>query len=261
MDFKKVIAKLGGDVDELQKEYVRLSGTLQKLGLSEYESRAYLALVALGSGSASLVANIAQLPRTSAYKVMKSLESKGFAKEKPGRPVSFTPTDPGELSRRFVAEVEESFTKVAGLRDLLSERGVPQLVYTIMGKERVLEKIGEMMDKSESNFVMSTPSVAEIRRKLGKRFSNAVARGVQVTLITSPFVKAPSGIKVIRRKALIATDVISDGKTALLAAPDLSACGYTDNEALSKHLEDFLRIMGDSAEQTTPGMTISSTRP
>jgi len=248
MDLKKAIAKLGGDIEELRKEYTRVAGTFGKFGLSEYESKAYLALVAVGSGSANLVASIAQIPRTSAYKVMKSLETKGFVKEKPGRPVSFTPTDPGELSRRFVEEIEASFAKVATLKDLLSERGVPQLVYTIMGKERVLDKVGEMMDKSEFSFVMSTPSVAEIRRKLGKRFANAVSRGVQVTLITSPFVKAPRGIKVIRRKALIATDVISDGKTALLAAPDLSACGYTDNEALSKHIEDFLRIMGESAE-------------
>jgi len=248
MDLKKAIAKLGGDIEELQKEYVRVAGTFERVGLSEYESRAYLALVALGSGSANFVANIAQIPRTSAYKVMKSLERKGFAKEKPGRPVSFTPTDPEELSKKLVEEVKESFAKVANLKDLLSERGVPQLVYTIMGKERVLDKIGEMMDKSESSFVMSTPSMAEIRRKLGKRFANALSRGVQVTLITSPFVKAPQGAKVIRRKALIATDVISDGKTALLAAADLSACGYTDNEALSKHLEDFLRIMGESAE-------------
>ena len=248
MDLKKAIAKLGGDLEGLQKEYVRVAGTFERFGLSQYESRAYLALVALGSGSANFVANIAQIPRTSAYKVMKSLERKGFAIEKPGRPVSFTPTDPQEISKRLIEEVETSFAKVTKLKDVLSERGVPQLVYTIMGKERVLDKIGEMMDKSEFSFVMSTPSPAEIRRKLGKRFSSALSRGVQITLITSPFVKAPQGVKVIRRKALIATDVISDGKTALLAAADLSACGYTDNEALSKHLEDFLRIMGESAE-------------
>jgi hypothetical protein len=71
---------------------------------------------------------------------------------------------------------------------------------------------------------------------------------VNITVITSPFVRAPRGVRVIRRRALIATDVVSDGKTALLAAPDLSACGYTDNEALSKHIEDFLRIMGESQE-------------
>ncbi len=246
MDMKKIVARLGGDVDRLAKEYAQVSGTLGRLGLSEYESRAYIALVALGSSSASFVAEISQIPRTSAYKVMESLEEKGFARKLQGKPVAFAPVDPDEMSKRFVAEVSESFSKISSVRDMLSQRGVPQLVYTIMGKERVLDKIGEMVDKSEHTFVMSSPSIAEIRSGLGKRFSAALSRGVLLTVITSPFVKAPKGATVIRRKGLIATDVISDGKTALLAAPDLSVCGYTDNEALSKHLEDFLRIMGES---------------
>jgi sugar-specific transcriptional regulator TrmB len=248
MDLKNLASKLGGDVESLRRQYSEISSTLSKVGLSEYESKAYLALVALGPNTANVVASVAQIPRTSAYKVMKSLEAKGFVKEKTGRPASFTPVDPDELSRRLVAQVADTFSKVGSIKDILSQRGVPQLVYTIMGKERVLEKIGEMIDKSETNFVISSPSISEFRRKLGKKFANAIGRGVQVTIITSPFVQAPHGVKIVRRKALIATDVISDGKTALLAAPDLSACGYTDNEALSRHLEDFLRIMSESAD-------------
>jgi len=248
MDLKKIVERMGGDVDRLAKEYGEIAGTLARLGLSEYESRAYLALVALGSSSANLVAEIGQIPRTSAYRVMDSLEQKGFARKLQGKPVSFAPVDPAEVSRRFVDEVERSFSKISAVRDLLSQRGVPQLVYTIMGKERVLDKIVEMIDKTEHTFVMSSPSISVIRSKLGKKFVAANSRGVKLTVITSPFVKAPRGAVVIRRKGLIATDVISDGKTALIAAPDLSACGYTDNEALSRHLEDFLRIMGESHE-------------
>lgn len=248
MDLKNAISALGGDVDHLMKEYAKVSSTLSMFGLSEYGSRAYVALVALGSGSTSFVAEVAHIPRTSTYKTLRSLEGRGFVRSLPGRPKSFAPVDPSELSKRFVKEVEDSFAKVSSLKDLLSERGVPQLVYTIMGKERVLDKIGEMLDKSEHTFVMSSPSLSAIRSKLGKKFGSAVSRNVNITIITSPFVKAPGGVLVIRRKALIATDVISDGKTALLAAPDLSACGYTDNEALSKHLEDFLRIMGENPE-------------
>jgi sugar-specific transcriptional regulator TrmB len=248
MDLKKVVEKLGGDYDLLRKDFEKVSGTLRRFGFSDYESRAYLGLVALGPSSAGFVADIAQIPRTSAYKVMKSLQKKGFVQEQPGRPLSFAPVDPSELSNRFKTEVEESFAKIDSLKDLLSERGVPQLVYTIMGKERVLDKITEMLEKSQHTYVISSPSLSVVRRKLGKRVVNAVARGVKVTVITSPFVKAPPGVRVIRRKGLIATDVISDGRTALLAAPDLSACGYTDNEALSKHLEDFLNRMGSSQE-------------
>ncbi len=248
MDLKSAIKQLGGDYDSLMKEYRRVSSILGKFGLSEYESRAYIALVALGPSSGNFVAEVAQIPRTSAYKTMKGLEARGYVQAQKGRPRVFAPTNPEELAKRHVAELEEAFGKISALKDLLSERGVPQLVYTIMGRERVLDKIGEMLDRSRYSFVISSPSMTMFRGALGKQFSGAISRGLPVTVITSPFVKVPRGAKVIRRKALIATDVISDGKTALIAAPDLSACGYTDNETLSRHLEDFLRIMGESRE-------------
>lgn len=227
----------------MRREYAAVAGVLMKMGLTEYEARAYIALVALGSGSAKIVAEIAHIPRTSVYKVMASLEAKGLARRLEGKPRTFAPTEPSEVAKQFVAQIESVFAKIAAIRDVLSPRGVPQLVYTIMGKERVLEKIGEMLDKCQHTFVMSSPSLVQMRPRLWKRFAAAVSRGVRVTIITSPFVKVPKGAEVVRREGLIATDVISDGKTALLAAPDLSACGYTDNEALSRHLEEFLTIM------------------
>jgi len=52
----------------------------------------------------------------------------------------------------------------------------------------------------------------------------------------------------VHRKGLIATDVIVDGASALIAAPDLSACGYTDNASLAKHLENFLEIIRNLKE-------------
>lgn len=245
MDLKSVITKLGLDADTLLEEYRRVSSVLMGLGLSEYEARGYVALVALGSGTANLVAEVAQIPRTSAYKVMKSLEAKGFAQVKAGRPKSFAPVDPAEVTARSVAELRSAFERISSVKNILSERGVPQLVYTIMGKERVLDKIGEMLDRTEHTLVLSSPSVTGLSRRLGKRFSAATSRGVRIRVITSPFVKVPKGVDVVRREGLIATDVVSDGRAALLAAPDLSACGYTDNEALAAHLEEFLRIMSE----------------
>lgn len=246
MELKTVIQTAGKDVDALLREYETISRALTLIGLSEYESRAYLALVASGSSSASFVAEIGQIPRTSAYRILKGLERKGFARSKEGRPRTFTPTDPSILGDKHANEIRETFSKIESLKDVLSTRGIPQLVYTILGKDRVFEKIGEMLDRAEHTFVISSPSVAEFRRRLGKKFTKAISRGVQVTVITSPFVKVPEHVKVIRREGLIATDVIADANNALLAAPDLSACGYTDNEALSEHLHDFLRIMSES---------------
>lgn len=248
MDLKTIARNAGANVDGLLEEYGRITRTLSNLGLTEYESRAYVALVASGTSSASFVADIAQIPRTSAYRTLQGLERKGFAHSRGGRPRKFTPAEPSELGERAASEVRETFVRIDSVKDLLSQRGVPQLVYTIVGKERVLDKIGEMLDKSEHSFVISSPSIAEFRRRMGKRFTDAISRGVQVTVITNPFVKVPENVRVVRRKGLIATDVIADASNALLAAPDLSACGYTDNETLSQHLQEFLRIMSESED-------------
>jgi sugar-specific transcriptional regulator TrmB len=248
MDLKSIISKMGMDPDALMEEYREVSGTLARIGLSEYESRGYIALVAMGQCSATDVADIAQIPRTSSYKVMRSLEEKGLATAKQGRPRSFAPVPPNEVVDNLTADLRSTFAKIEAVRDILSERGVPQLVYTIMGRDRVVDKIGEMLDRSESRFVISSPSIAEIRRRLGRKFASAISRGVHVTIITSPFVKVPRNVEVIRRKGLIATDAISDAKTALLAASGLSACGYTDNEALSAHLHDFLTMVSEASE-------------
>jgi sugar-specific transcriptional regulator TrmB len=248
MGLKKAASALGGDPESLLRDYLEVSGTLQGLGLTDYEARAYVALVALGTSRANIVAEISQIPRTSAYKVMLSLEAKGFVRSKPGRPRTFSAVDPDEMGKALMARVDDAFGRIAKVKDILSERGVPQLVFTILGRDRVVEKVGEMLDRSEHSLAMSSPSVSVLARRLRRQLTNALSRGVKVTVITSPFVKAPKGCKVIRRKGLIATDVIADGKTALIAAPDLSACGYTDNEALSRHLENFLDIMAESGD-------------
>ena len=63
----------------------RTTEMLKMLGLSSYEAQGYAALVYHGVANADTVADTANIPRTSAYKVMESLVSKGLAKETEGR--------------------------------------------------------------------------------------------------------------------------------------------------------------------------------
>lgn len=230
---------------DLQEEYAKISRALESIGLSSYESRGYIALVAHGYGSADVIAETARIPRTSAYKVLQSLCKKGFAISTRGRPTIFKPEPPGKIKERVFDHLSETFDKLDVLHEILRDKGEPQLVFTIAGKPRVLDKIGELLDKSAESFIVSTPAFYEIREYHLKRFENAIGRGIRVTIITEPNQKVPNGATVVRRKGLIATDIISDGQRALIASPDLNACGYTDNASLAKHLENFLSILMD----------------
>jgi len=234
---------------DLEKEYENVSRTLESIGLSSYEARGYVALVAHGFGSAEAIAETAKIPRTSAYKVLQSLCAKGFAMSTKGRPTIFKPESPAKIKGKVTEHISETFDKLEMLHEILRDKGEPQLVYTVAGRARVLEKIGELLDTCTDAFIIATPTMHEIRENLTKKLESAIDRGIRLTIITEPLQKVPGGAQVFWRKGLIATDIISDAEKALIASPDLQACGYTDNANLAKHLENFLQIL---MEQTPP---------
>lgn len=237
------LPKLLTSAVDLDREFDQARRTLESMGLSGYEARGYIALVAHGYGSAEMIAETAKIPRTSSYKVLQSLCQKGFAISTRGRPTIFKPESPTKVKSRVIEHLEDTFNKLDLLHEVLRSKGEPQLVYTIITKPRVMEKIGELIDQSTETCIVATPTFSEIREKLGKKIEQAIDRGIRFTIITEPGQKIPNGAAVVNRRGLIATDVIVDGASALIAAPDLSACGYTDNASLSKHLENFLEII------------------
>ena len=237
------VSKLIESGIDLERESEKVTKTLESIGLSSYEARGYVALVAHGFGSAEMIAETAKIPRTSSYKVLQSLCNKGFAISTRGRPTIFKPEAPSKVKERVIEHLEETFSKLDLLHEVLRNKGEPQLVYTITTKPRVLEKIGELLEEASQTFMVSTPTFSEIRETLGKKVEQAIARGIRVTVITEPGQKIPEGATAVYRKGLIATDVIVDGASALIASPDLGACGYTDNASLSRHLENFLEII------------------
>ena len=231
---------LGNQTSEVFRKAAEVLG---KVGLTQYEARAYIALVARGLGDAATLATAAGIPRTSAYKVLESLSEKGYAKPTGGKPILFRPTPPLDVAETLKGAIQEVFEKLATLHRVVAEHGEPQLVYLLSGRERVLQKIGELLDQSTGAFILTTPQLADLRDELGKKIQHAVKRGVRVTFITTPLQRIPEGVEFVPRENLRATEVLSDGAHALLAAPGLEACGFTDNPILIAHLKQFLEMV------------------
>lgn len=227
------------NVAQAQQEILSL---LMKIGLSGYEAKAYLALVMRSHGSAEEIAEAAEIPRTSAYKVLNSLRVKAFATIGGGRPAVFYPVPPKDIRDRTVAELDQVFDKMEMLKGMLSERGTPQLIYTITGKEKVLSKLGEMIDASRETFFISSPVLREVTAAHSARLARALKRGVKITVVAEPSAKVPEATEVIRRQDLFATDAITDSELAMIASPDLTICGYSDNPFLVTYFEHFFNM-------------------
>ncbi len=229
---------------EANPEHIMKTANMLKiLGLSSYEAQAFASLVYHGVANADTIADTAGIPRTSAYKVMESLVSRGFARETEGRPRMFKPEDMSKIKDDFISSVNKLFDDLKELQDVLPSKGDPQLVFTIYGRSKVMSKMAEMFDLTEREILIATPRIREIRSELKKNIENALKRGVKVVFITPPNKRVPHNTIVYRKEGLIATDVASDDSRAMLAGADLDACGYTDNPVLSLHVLQFINMM------------------
>ncbi|MCK5024084.1 MAG: TrmB family transcriptional regulator [Thermoplasmata archaeon] len=233
----------GMGMETLLERYKKIRDDLSILNFSEYETRAYIALVALQISDAESIAVTAQVPRTSMYKVLDALVEKGYVTVTPGRPRQYAPEPPLVLKERIFSRLGETFNDLEMIHGILREKGMPQVIYTITGKEKVLNKMGDLLGMARVRVMISTSNASALRDALDRKLASAINRGVDISVITLPGQKIQSGVKVFRRTGLIATDMVVDGKYALIAGPNLEACGFTDNDVLASHLESFLKMM------------------
>lgn len=240
MDIKELA---GMGMESLLEQYKKIRDDLAVLNFSEYETRAYIALVALQVSDAESIAATAQVPRTSMYKVLDALVEKGYVTVSPGRPRQYAPEPPLVLKERIFSKLGETFDDLEMIHGILREKGMPQVIFTVAGREKVLNKMGEFLGMAKDRVMISTSNASILRDYLEKEFAAAMNRGVSISVITLPGQKFVSGPKLFRRPGLIATDMVVDGKHALVAGANLEVCGFADNEVMASHLEGFLRMM------------------
>jgi HTH-type transcriptional regulator, sugar sensing transcriptional regulator len=202
-----------------------------------------LGLIAHGFGPAETIANTAHIPRTSAYKVLDSLCAKRFATSTGGRPKIYRPEPPLKIQERIQDEISELFRTLQMLSEIVTETGLPQLVFTISGKDKVIHKISQIIDESTRSVIISSPVFSQISDELQKPIQTAISRGVAITVITLPSQRTQEKVKVYRKTDLLSTDVVVDDKISLITSMDLTACGYTDNEFITQHFLGFLKAI------------------
>lgn len=86
----------------------KLVEALKDFGLSDYESKVLLTLLAKGKLSAAEIATYSGVPRTSVYEVVKSLISKGVVEEAGGKPMKFRSIRSEDLMTLFSRRLKEN---------------------------------------------------------------------------------------------------------------------------------------------------------
>ena len=150
---------------------------LTKLGLAEYEARAYVGLVGLGEGTARQVHEACGVPRPRIYDILDSLEQRGFVEVWPGKPKYYRAVPPDRLMRVLREGLEESMHIASEeLMDLSLEarhRSFP--VWHIKGELSIQDQIRVLFDEVGSELIVMCNKTSYFRsmikdlREVGER--------------------------------------------------------------------------------------------
>jgi len=137
---------------------------LRELGLTDYETRAYLALLERGVLTASQVSENAEVPYSKVYETLTSLERKGWIETEKGRPGRYYPKAPSEALAAAKVQMEEKVrtwekTITGELQPFYEKREFREKpdIWILRGEVSTIAKLKEMLEKTKSELMIAAP--------------------------------------------------------------------------------------------------------
>jgi len=202
----------------------QINERLQRLGFSEYEARAYVALLQRSPVSGYELSKLSGVPRSMIYEVLGKLTARGAALSLPAEGATqYAPVSAGELLDRLHREHEELIGTTRQALTMLSSQSDTDVVWNIRGADNILAKAQGMIERAQVTLRLALlPAACE---PLRASLAAAVGRGVQVVLYTTGSVELP-GAEVVApmmsREALdqagaLALILVTDGCEVLIS--------------------------------------------
>jgi len=151
---------------------------LQRIGLTEYEARAYLALLNAHLNTATKISEKSGVPRTKIYSVLESLGHKGWIRIYSGVPLLFKAVDPREVFEI----IKEDYTQfLESLKTTLKEKVNDVKEKSVIKRFDIgLESLKEEMRKSR------TIEINNATATFVKKVSDAFKEDVMVKVLLFP---------------------------------------------------------------------------
>jgi sugar-specific transcriptional regulator TrmB len=208
----------------------RTKTALREVGLTGYESMAYLHLITTGPSTANQISNSSGLPYSKIYDVLTNLEKKGWIEVERGRPKMYYPKPPSDALEARKLQIESSLrkniTRIMGeLQPLYSKKGIEERpdISILRGEFNIVIRIREILYQSEEELMLATvalpPTLLEILQPILKHLKSM---NVQIKMIVNQDVDT----QVLRelclfgeiriKERMFGGGIISDRKRALL---------------------------------------------
>lgn len=135
--------------------------SLRRLGLSKYEAEVFIALQKLGTGTASDVDRITDVPRSQVYGAAESLEERGLLEVQQSNPIQYRAVALDEARERLRSRIEHEQDKAFGFLETVQGEfdegtGEKEDVWTIHGRDTVSDRIAQMVADADKRIVLGS---------------------------------------------------------------------------------------------------------
>jgi len=237
---------------------------LRELGLTDYETRSYLALLENGVLTASQVSENAEVPYSKIYETLTSLEKKGWVETQKGRPSRYYPKAPSEALVAMKLQLDEKVktwekTVLNELEPFYERREIREKpdIWILRGEFNTLAKLKEMVEKTKSELMVAAPilpkAVTDVATPL---FSTLQSANVKVFFLVSReaknwnLEKIADVAEVRVRDHMFGGGIIADGKEAMLFLgedkPTLVI--WSNHLGLVQFAKEYFRYLWESSE-------------
>ena len=154
---------------------------LQELGFSQYEARAYCALLQKSPANGHEVAKTAGIPTSKIYETLERLAQKGAVLVQRSEPTLWAPVPHRELVTTLRKKAEATFAAVEQGLSQLGEEQDNRLTWSLSGHGHVVHSMRKAIDRAEQRLAAAIPSpeLTDVAASLRA----AAERGVALDLV------------------------------------------------------------------------------
>lgn len=155
---------------------------LVELGLSEYEAKAYLALLAESPATAYETAKRAGIPSSKIYEVLERMGVRGLVMRRDeGERRLYLPESSGEFLDRQKARLGETLDRLSGELSKLGDRADASVLWNVSDRAALIEKALAIVSRAARELLVSGES--EELEALSRSLFQASERGARVAIV------------------------------------------------------------------------------
>ncbi len=163
--------------------------SLERLGLTSYEAKVFIALQKLGGGTAREVHEITDVPRSQVYSVAEGLADRGLVEVQQSNPIQYRPVEVDEaretLRSRFEREQQQAFDYVEQVKRLHDDgKEEKEAIWTIRGIGQIDDRSREVLASATSRIVFGAGDPSMLSAETERLIRDRAADGLSVLVIS-----------------------------------------------------------------------------